>query len=223
MKKNLNDKVVVLDKDVYARLAELAGIGAYEISREVEFKQLTRHARKFNPDLRPAHALVVQEQEQKRAEERRQNFRARRMVSNRNGVHYGQDVNGTATVEKYKREFFLLNHKKEAFPIYIVGFAPNYGKSGIKIEYLDPKHKEMNFYGCETTAKHIVESAEEIPVNYKRYYPNVDLRTGNECCADPCLTFDGTCENCGHIEQCCENEDRDNWGGTCKNCGDPCL
>lgn len=134
MKKNLNDKVVVLDKDIYARLVNLAGIGAYEISRECEFNDLTRHARKFNPALRPAHEDTVKEQEEKRAFERHQYFRARRMVSNRNGVHYGRDVNGCVTLEEYKREFYLLTHNNEAFPIHIVGFAPNYGKSGVKIE-----------------------------------------------------------------------------------------
>lgn len=24
-------------------------------------------------------------------------------------------------------------------------------------------------------------------------------------------------------QPCCENEDRNNWGGGCTNCGDPCL
>lgn len=227
MKKNLNDKVVVLDKEIYGRLLSLASIGAYEISREPELRELARHARKFNPDLRPAHALVVQDEEQKRSDERRQYFRARRIVSTRNGVHYGQDVNGTATLEKYQREFYLLTHDRQAFPVYVTGFAPNYGRTGVKIQFIDPKHKELSRqFSCEVVAKNIAETVDEIPVNYKRHYANVDLRSGNECCADPCVTFDGNCENCGNVEpedKCCENEDRNNWGGGCVNCGDPCL
>lgn len=235
MKKNLDTNVVVLDKDIYARLLSLASIGAYEISREPEFKDLARHARKFNPDLQPAHAEYVEKQEQDRAFARLQYFRARRIVSRRNGIHYGRDENSQVTLEKYQREFYYLTHDNQAYPIHVLGFAPNYGKSGVKIEFIDPKHKAMaNQYSAEVVAKNIAETAEEIPVNFKRHYAHVDLRTENECCADPQKDEEEVCGSCGdckdgacnsdpELQSCCENEDRNNWGGGCKNCGDPCL
>jgi len=222
MKKNLNDKVVVLDKDIYVRLLNLAGIGAFEISREPEFKDLARHARKFNPHLQPAHAEFVAEQDQKRWYERHQYRRARRIVSNRNGILHGRDVNGCVKIVKYQREFYFLTHDKQAFPIYVTGFAPNYGKTGVKIQFIDPEHKELaRQFGNEVVAKNIAETVDEIPVNYKRHYVKVDLRTGNECCADPCVTFDSKCENCGNVEEdkCCESMSLD-YKGKCIMCGD---
>lgn len=238
MQKNLDKNHVSIDPDMLEILMQFAEKHADGNHFTDDLKRVKRHIRKFNPKSLERKKQIEKEDNDLliMAEERKEAKRTRRMVSERFET---KTVVRDGKTEKVKTPFvfwFVRQNVKRAWPILIHTLRKDYGMTSVSCSFLSSKDKGEAMYmytGLNVpsilSTKDIYLSRDEIPEGIQicdsALAPKLDLRAGNECCANP-VYDEGKCTQCGNLdpelESCCDNEDR-NWNGGCNNCGDPCL
>lgn len=237
MQKNLDKNQVCIDPDMLETLMQFAEkyAGTYYFEKDLE--KVKRHIRKFNPKSLERKKQIEKEDQHLllMAEDRKESKRTRRMVSERFETKTVM-CEGKAVVEKTPFVFwFVRKNVKCAWPILIHSLRKDCGLTTVDCTFLSRKDRgeAVYLYGDLNTrsvlsTKDIYLSRDEIPEGITvcdsalaPAVPKLDLRTGNECCAHP-VYDNGECTQCGNLESCCDNEDRNHNGG-CNNCGDPCL
>lgn len=148
MERNSDEKIVVLDVDVYRTLVQYAecgerdcGIGFYGKS----VKELEKHARHFNPHLRPPFEQELENERLGKAERRRLIKKARRLSSQREPVR------------------FLVDHQhKVIYPIIITGVSPD---NQLRLKY----HALSDGWDSAAMVDRIFETPEELPQSYRLF------------------------------------------------------
>lgn len=173
MKKNDDQKVIVLDIHRYLQLLSIAGIGDQEMCGQTNLEEIERHARKFNPHLRPAHEKELKEILVDRAATRRERAKARRILTNRTIHSWPHVSTGYGEFRRtHRREprvfYYLYHHEKLAFPIHVLGTGA-ISKGLLRAGFLIAGHCRLagqHFNPFDCRAASVAETKEQIPEDY---------------------------------------------------------
>ncbi|QZE57937.1 hypothetical protein MPK70_gp061 [Erwinia phage pEa_SNUABM_33] len=146
MERNTDEKVVVLDKDVYRTLVQYAECGERDCGEGFfgkSMNELQKHARHFNPHLRPPFERMLENERLGKAERRRLVKKARRLSSQREPVR------------------FLVDHQHRViYPIVIIGVSSD---NQLRLKY---RALSDGWESC-AMADLIFEKPEELPQSYR--------------------------------------------------------
>lgn len=146
MEKNTDDRIVVLDKDMYRRLVSYAECGERDcgpnfFGKTVE--EIKTHATKFNVHLQAAAYTEKRQKNLFKEEKRKLRKKARRLSSQRDIVRY------------------MLDHVHQVvFPVMVIGVSA-YGEYRLKYRSLS------DGWESDCLAELIIETAEELPKHYR--------------------------------------------------------
>lgn len=146
MERNTDKKVVVLDKDVYHTLVQYAECGERDCGEGFygkTMRELEKHARHFNPHLRPPFEQELENERLGKAERRRLVKKARRLSSQRDPVR------------------FLVDHQHRViYPIVIIGVSSD---NQLRLKY----RALSDGWESYAMADLIFETPEELPQSYR--------------------------------------------------------
>lgn len=146
MEKNTDEKVVVLDKDVFSRLLSYAQVGERDCGENFfgqSIKEIKKHVAHFNIHQRTAMASDLREAKLYKAERRRFVKKAARLSSQRDTVRY------------------MVDHQhKVIFPVKIIGKSSS-GQHRLKYESL------CDGWQGDAVVDYIFETREELPADYR--------------------------------------------------------
>lgn len=146
MERNTDKKVVVLDVEVYRTLVQYAECGERDCGEGFygkTMRELEKHARHFNPHLRPPFEQELENERLGKAERRRLVKKARRLSSQREPVR------------------FLVDHQHRViYPIVIIGVSSD---NQLRLKY----RALSDGWESYAMADLIFEKPEELPQSYR--------------------------------------------------------
>lgn len=146
MQRNEDEKIVVMDKDVFRNLlayAEAGSLAAGENYRSMTVAQIKKHVARFNIHQRTAMASDMREAKLFKAERRRLAKKAARLSSQRDVVRY------------------MVDHQHQViFPVNIIGKSA-LGQHRLKYRSL------CDGWESEAVVDYIFETREELPAAYR--------------------------------------------------------
>ena len=154
MERNSDEKIVVLDADMFSTLVQYARCGERDCGEGFygkSVKELEKHARHFNPHLRPPFEQELENECMGKAERRRLIKKARRLSSQREPVR------------------FLVDHQhKVIYPIIVTGVSPD---NQLRLKY----HALSDGWDPYAMVDRIFETPEELPQTYRM------MKEGEKC------------------------------------------
>ncbi|QZE59970.1 hypothetical protein pEaSNUABM35_00053 [Erwinia phage pEa_SNUABM_35] len=146
MEKNTDEKIVVLDKDMFGRLLSYAQVGERECGENFfgrSVAQIKKHVARFNIHQRTAMASDLRDAKLYKAERRRFVKKASRLSSQRETVRY------------------MVDHQHRLiFPVKIVGKS-SHGAHRLKYVSL------CDGWPGDAVVDYIFETREELPADYR--------------------------------------------------------
>ena len=148
MERNSDEKIVVLDAGMFSTLVQYARCGERDCGEGFygkSVKELEKHARHFNPHLRPPFEQELENERLGKAERRRLIKKARRLSSQREPVR------------------FLVDHQhKVIYPIIVTGVSPD---NQLRLKY----HALSDGWDSYAMVDRIFETPEELPQTYRLF------------------------------------------------------
>ncbi|QZE58960.1 hypothetical protein MPK64_gp057 [Erwinia phage pEa_SNUABM_16] len=146
MEKNTDEKIVVLDKDVFGRLLSYAEVGERDCGENFfgqSIKDIKKHVARFNIHQRTAMASDLRDAKLYKAARRRFVKKAARLSSQRDTVRY------------------MVDHQhKVIYPVKIIGKSA-IGPHRLKYESL------CDGWTSDAVVDYIFETREELPADYR--------------------------------------------------------